>query len=43
LDPYAVNVIGDRPKVVNNSQVTSIYFREVPNLIYLEEGNVSAE
>ena len=43
LDSYAVNVIGSRPKVVNNSQVTSIYFREVPNLIYLENGNVSAD
>lgn len=41
LDSYAVNVIGSRPKVVNNSQVTSIYFREVPKLIYLENGNIS--
>ena len=34
LHQYSISVIGDRPKVVNNSKVTSIYFRNVPQMIF---------
>ena len=34
LDNYAVSVVGDRAKVINDSDVSSIYFRDVPNLIF---------
>lgn len=34
LDDYAIPAIGDRTKVVNDSNVKSIYFRDVPNLIF---------
>ena len=35
LDDYAVPAIGDRTKVVNDNKITSIYFREVPELIFI--------
>ena len=34
LDNYSISAIGDRPKVINDSNVKSIYFRNVPNLIF---------
>ena len=34
LSEYAISTIGDRPKVVNDSNVKSIYYRNVPNLIF---------
>lgn len=34
LSEYAILAIGDRPKVVNDSNVKSIYYRNVPNLIF---------
>ena len=34
LSEYAISAIGDRPKVVNDSNVKSIYYRNVPNLIF---------
>lgn len=34
LDRYAISAIGDRSKVVNDTNVSSIYFRDVPNLIF---------
>lgn len=34
LDQFAIPVIGDRPKVVNDNDVKAIYFRDTPNLIY---------
>lgn len=34
MGQYAVSVIGDRTKVVNDTKITSIYFREIPNLIF---------
>ena len=34
LDNYSINTIGDRSKVINDSNVKSIYFRDVPNLIF---------
>lgn len=33
LSQYTITAIGDRPKVVNNDKVTSIYFRNVPQVI----------
>ena len=33
LSQYSIQAIGDRPKVVNNSKITSIYFRNVPQVI----------
>ena len=33
LSQYSVQLIGDRPKIVNNNKVTSIYFRNVPQVI----------
>ena len=34
LAQFAVPVVGDRPKAVNDSKVTSIYFKEIPNIIF---------
>lgn len=34
LDRYSISMIGDRPKVINDDKVTSIYYRETPNLIF---------
>ena len=34
LDQYAIWTIGNRPKVVNDTNVKSIYYRNVPNLIF---------
>ena len=34
LGQYAISAIGNRPKVVNDSNVKSIYYRNVPNLIF---------
>lgn len=34
LAKYGVPTIGDRPKVVNNDKVKSIYYREIPNIIF---------
>ena len=43
LNSYKVQLIGDRPKVINDKDVTSIYFREVPNLIFDDDNEVTAE
>lgn len=34
LMQYSIATIGDRPKVVNDSKITSIYFRNVPQVIF---------
>lgn len=34
LDSYSIPTIGDRSKVINDDKVTSIYFRDIPNLIF---------
>ena len=34
LAQFAVPVVGDRPKAVNDSKVTSIYFKDIPNIIF---------
>ena len=36
LQQFAVNVVGDRPKSVNDKDITSIYFRDTPNIIYYD-------
>lgn len=45
LAQFAVNVIGDRPKAVNDSSVKAIYFRETPTIILVssEEWNTPRE
>jgi hypothetical protein len=34
LERYSVKAIGQRPKNINDSKITSIYYRKVPNLIF---------
>lgn len=34
LGQFSIKAIGDRAKVVNDKEVTAIYFREVPDLIF---------
>ena len=38
LSQYSIGSIGDRPKVVNNNKVSSIYFRNIPQIIFYEDG-----
>ena len=35
LQQYQVSSIGDRPKVVNDSKITSVYYSEVPQVIFV--------
>lgn len=35
LAKYSVPAIGDRPRVVNDDKIKGIYFREVPNLVFM--------
>lgn len=37
LEDYAVPLIGERTKVLNDKDVTGIYFKEVPNLIFVKQ------
>jgi hypothetical protein len=41
LEKYSVSVIGSRAKAINDNKIKSIYFREIPNLIFVtnEEAN----
>lgn len=41
LAQFAVPVVGDRSKVVNDTNVTAIYFRETPNIIYTNSTDYS--
>lgn len=34
LEKYSVKVVGQRPKVINDNNVKSIYYRETPEVIY---------
>jgi hypothetical protein len=34
MDSYSIPVVGDRSKTVNDNDVSSIYFRETPNIIF---------
>lgn len=40
LNQYSVKNVGTRPKAENNSDVKGIYFRETPNIIYVDEDSV---
>ena len=40
LQQYAIPIIGNRPKVVNNSKITSIYFRNIPQVIFVTQRQV---
>lgn len=35
LSQFNIGLIGDRPKTINDTNATSIYFREIPHLIYI--------
>ena len=37
INKYSVSAIGNRPKVVNDSGVKSIYFRETPKVIFVNK------
>ena len=37
LEQFSIPVIGDRTKVVNDKDVKSIYFRQVPEIIYIRD------
>jgi hypothetical protein len=43
LGKYSVRAIGQRPKNVNNSNVKSIYYREVPNFIFVDNAKIKLE
>lgn len=36
LDRYAVHYIGDRPKAENDNDVKAIYFRDIPDVIFID-------
>lgn len=40
LDQFSVRNVGTRPKAENNSDVKAIYFRETPNIIYVDEDSI---
>ena len=40
LSQYSVKNVGTRPKAENNSDVKAIYFRETPNIIYIDENSI---
>lgn len=39
VESIGVQAIGDRPKAVNDNNVKSIYYREVPNIIFVQESD----
>lgn len=34
LEQFAVYTIGERPKVVNDTNIKAVYYKEIPNIIY---------
>jgi hypothetical protein len=42
IGKYSTRAIGQRPKNVNDSDVTSIYYRKVPNLILVDPDSTYA-
>ena len=40
MNDYSVSVVGNRPKVVNDTNIKSIYFRETPTVIFINKSNV---
>lgn len=39
LGKYSIPKIGDRPKVINESTVTGIYFEEIPTVLFIDPKN----
>lgn len=39
LGKYRVSIIGRRPKVVNDSDVKAIFYRETPNVLFIDPAN----
>lgn len=39
LAKYSINIIGDRPKSINDDKVSAIYFRETPSVIFMDDLN----
>lgn len=37
LSKYAISAIGDRPKVINDTNIKSIIYREIPNVLFLKK------
>jgi hypothetical protein len=42
MESYSIPVVGDRSKTVNDNDVTSIYFRETPNVIFTSYSDYSS-
>jgi hypothetical protein len=40
MNKYSVPVVGSRPKVINNTSIKSIYFRETPTVIFINKSNI---
>ena len=40
LQQYEIPAIGDRSKVVNDSKITSVYFKSVPQIIFIKDSNI---
>lgn len=40
MNDYSVSVVGNRPKVVNDTNIKSIYFRETPTVIFINKSNI---
>lgn len=40
LGQYRVSLIGRRPKVVNDSDVKAIFYRETPNVLFVDPANI---
>lgn len=43
IGKYSINQIGRRTKVVNNTDITSVYNKEVPDIIFIENNEETAE
>ena len=43
LSQFSVPIVGDRPKVINDKDVKSIYFRQVPEIIYIHPDDRTTE
>ena len=43
LSQYSVQRIGDRPKTENNTDIKSVYNRQIPNVIFVDNSNDLAE
>lgn len=42
ISQYSISAIGDRPKVVNNSKINSIYYRNIPQIIFTSKEDYNA-